>query len=159
MNGNEILYFEWDGEDQPETYWDSTAGWWIQTAPVEDQIFVNDSSYRRFILGKIFKNQVTGGTVPEVIVFIKIVFDIDASLYPVAGEPMAYDLYVPFDTADTTVAILESKRSDSTVTNDYFIPLPVGVRLNSVIKLDAPFFAFDATAYPLAGWDEGAWEI
>lgn len=131
--GDEILYFQWDAS--PAQYWDADSGWWVSTGPVSGNTPVSDAIYRRFIVGKIFKNQVTGGTIPEILVFIKIVFSVDASITPVDGEMMAIDITVPSSIDPALVGLLNAIRSDDNVENEYFLPIPAGVRINSVIVL------------------------
>lgn len=131
--GDEILYFQWDAS--PAQYWDAQSGWWISTAPTSGTVPVSDAVYRRFIVGKIFKNQVTGGTIPEILVFIKIVFSVDASITPVDGEVMAIDIKVSSNIDPAVVGLLSAIRSDDNVENEYFLPIPAGVRINSVTVL------------------------
>jgi hypothetical protein len=131
--GDEILYFQFDST--PAQNWDAQSGWWISTAPDTGNTPVSDAIYRRFIVGKIFKNQVTGGTIPEILVFIKIVFSVDASITPADGEVMAIDITVPSSIDPALVNLLSSIRSDDNVENEYFLPIPAGVRINDVIVL------------------------
>lgn len=131
--GEEILYFQWDST--PPQYWDSQSGWYVTNAPTTGYVPVSDAIYRRFIIGKIFKNQVTGGTIPEILAFIKIVFSVDASITPVDGEVMAIDITVASDIDPSLVPLLDAVRSDDDVENEYFLPIPSGVRINDVIVL------------------------
>lgn len=133
VDSDDILWFTFDAGNESQ-YWDAEAGWWISTAPVGLFTPVSDSIYRRFIVGKIFKNQVSGATVPEMISFIKIVFSVWSSVIPVA-EVMAVDIAVENTIDPLYIPILSSKRSDSTVQNEYFLPIPAGVRLNTIILI------------------------
>lgn len=133
VSGEDILYFQWDAE--PAQYWDAESGWWISTAPESGNVPVSDGIYRRFIVGKIFKNQVTGGTIPEILAFIKIVFSVDASITPVDGEMMAIDITVASTIDPSLVPLLSSRRGDDNVENEYFLPIPSGVRINDVTVL------------------------
>lgn len=135
-DGDAILYFQLDATE-PQ-YWDAESGWFVTNAPTAGFALVGDDEYRRFIVGKILKNQVTGGTIPEILLFNQIVFAVDSGIIPVIGEVMAIDIVVA-DTIDPKyIPVMESIRSDVNVENEYFLPIPAGVRLNSVTTVPAP---------------------
>ena len=129
-DGDNILYFQWDAT--PPQYWDAESGWFVTNAPTAGFALVGDAEYRRFIVGKILKNQITGGTVPELLLFIRIVFSVESSIIPLIGETMAIDIVVQNTIDPKYIAVMESLRSDANVENEYFLPIPAGVRLNSV---------------------------
>ena len=56
VDGDSQTWFTWNAV-QTEKYWDKGA-WYVSTAPTGTFVPVNDTIYRRFIVGKIFKNQV-----------------------------------------------------------------------------------------------------
>lgn len=134
VDSDDVLWFTFDAGNESQ-YWDAEAGWWVSTAPTGLFAPVSDSVYRRFIVGKIFKNQVSGATVPEMISFIKIVFNVWSSVTPSVApvEVMSVDISVENTIDPLYIPILSSVRSDSNVQNEYFLPIPAGVKLNSII--------------------------
>lgn len=129
VDSDELIWFTWDATTTSQ-YWD-TGPWFISTAPVGDFVPVSDSVYRRFIVGKIFKNQVSGGTIPEVIAFIRIVFKVWSSV--VLSGIMQVDILVENTIDPLFVPLLDAIRSDSNVENEYFLPIPAAVEISSVI--------------------------
>lgn len=158
VDGSEILYFAWDSPTNSQG-WDGNAGWFTTNAPVAGLIPASDLVYRQYIYGKIFKNQVTGASIPEVLQFIKITLNLDASIENLGYEPMAVNVIVPSDTPESYVKLLGSKTSDNTVQNNYFIPVADTVRINSIILRPVPAFGFDNNSPTRAGWDAGKWTI
>lgn len=135
--GNDILWFQPDSQNEVQ-HWDSSSTWWVSTAPSgTDFVPVTDSIYKRFIVGKIFKNQVSGATVPELISFIRIVFSVWSSVLP--GSEIASVIVHVEDTIDPIlIPALTAVRSDSNVQNEYFLPIASGVKLEAVNLVPAP---------------------
>lgn len=136
QDGEDILYFQWDATE-PQ-YWDAEGGWYVTNASTSGFDLVGDDEYRRFIVGKILKNQVTGGTLPELLLFNKVVFAVDSGIIPVIGEVMAIDIVVANTIDPKYIPIMESKVSNVNVENEYFLPIPAGVRLNLPITILPP---------------------
>lgn len=130
VDSDELLWFTWDAPTTSQ-YWD-TGPWFLSTAPTGDFVPVSDSVYRRFIVGKIFKNQVSGGTIPEVISFIRIVFKVWSSVILSNINVMEIEIKVENTIDPLYVPLLDAIRSDSNVENEYFLPIPAAVKISSV---------------------------
>lgn len=161
ISGTEILYFQWDGTSGGATGWDGLAGWFVTNAPVTGVVPMNDAGYRFFIKGKIFKNQVTGASVPEIIQFLKLTFNLDASVFMNMGEIMSITIAVPIGTPALFVNFMLSFTTDDVIEKDYFVPIANGVRLLGVSILpDDLVFAWDGgTNVDSGGWDVGKWAV
>lgn len=129
VDSDDLLWFTWDATKTSQ-FWD-TGPWFLSTAPTGNFVPVSDSVYRRFIVGKIFKNQVSGGTIPEVIAFIRIVFKVWSSV--VLSGIMQVDILVQNTIDPLYIPLLDAIRSDSNVENEYFLPIPAAVEISSVI--------------------------
>lgn len=138
--GAEIQYFQWDST--PPQAWDAEAPWFVTNAPTNVLSGVNDDIYRKFILGKVFRNHVFYCSAPEIMRFIELTFSIQSSIITVdvGTEPFAIDieydenlnpLFVPFL---TTTAF----KTDSQVQLEYFLPIAAGVRLRNTTPVEFP---------------------
>ena len=160
IDGTTVLYFEWDNPNGV-TGWDGAAGWFSTNAPITGLVPINDTSYRLFIKGKVFKNQVTGASIPEIIEFIKLTFTLDASVITSVGEIMAISIAVPIDTPLLFINFMLSFTTDSVIEKDYFLPIANGVRLVGIILLpEGDAFGWDGVFVDnISGWDSGKWSI
>ncbi len=159
LDGDNITYFKWDAGSTTQG-WDGTAGWFVENAPDSGLVPANDLIYRNFIFGKIFKNQVTGASIPEILQFINLTFKLDASVFKIPGEPMAISIGVPANVSSTVIRFLNTFITDTTIEKDYFVPIANGVRLAGVTLLPLTgVFGFDDGLAPLLGWDSGKWAL
>jgi len=122
---------------------------------------MDDIAYIAFLKGKIFKNQISACSVPEIIQYLKITLDVDGSVVNCSDELACISIVVPNTIPEPYIAILISKESDNKVENEYFIPVPQGVRLRSVILSPPVTFRFDnSTGSELyGGFDRGAFSL
>jgi hypothetical protein len=136
QDGAPILYFQWDSTS-PQA-WDAESPWWVQNAPLTVLDFVPDIIYRKFIIGKIFRNHIFYCSKPEIMEFIRLTFSVESSIIDTPGEAFCIDVEVE-DTIDPLfVPWLSAFRTDSQVQFEYFLPIAAGVRLNSVTLVPLP---------------------
>lgn len=134
--GAPIQYFQWDST--PPQAWDAEAPWFVTNAPTNLLSGVNDDVYRKFILGKVFRNHVFYCSKPEIMQFIRLTFSVESSIIDTPGEAFCIDVEVE-DTIDPLfVPFLSAFRTDSLVQFEYFLPIAAGVRLNSVTLVPLP---------------------
>lgn len=134
--GQPIQYFQWDST--PPQAWDAESPWFAQGAPLTVLDGIPDTLYRRFIIGKIYRNHIFYCSKPEIMQFIWLTFSVKSSIIDTPGEPFAIDVEVE-DTIDPLfVPWLTAFRTDSQVQFEYFLPIAAGVRLNSVTLVPLP---------------------
>lgn len=158
VDGDDIPYFTWDTETISEE-WDGSAGWFATNAPTAGLTPVSDGVYRQFLKGKVFKNHVSGGSIPEMMEFIKLTLDVDATIRYSDTEPLAYYVIVPSEVSDVYIKFLLGKTDNSFVENSYNIPTPMATRLIGVMPNLGPSFGFDRTDGSVSGWDTGKWTL
>lgn len=158
VDADEILYFQFD-EGAIGQAFDGFSGWFVENAPINTLVPVDDTIYRQFIYGKIFKNQVTGGSIPEMMQFIKLTFNVNASIVYASGEPLGYYILVDDGLPPQFIAYLLGSVSDNTVENDYNVPTPVATRNCGVIPIFSPTFTFDMENAEFGGFDVGGFTI
>ena len=138
-NANE-LWFTWDG--QPLQYWD--RGVWFQTGGTNiTEQPIQDSYYRRLLLGKIVKNNVTGATLGELIWFNFVVFGVYTSAIDAIDTtnpanpmhiPATIDIVVPDTMRQFERDLITSSLRTPYVYHEYFVPIPSTVSIRSLIS-------------------------
>lgn len=149
-NAADIAYFQWDTAQRG---WDQGT-WWAPGAPLAGDLPATDSQYRRLIIAKIFRNHVRYGSVPELVVFIKLLFDLDVSIRTVG--PMEIDIIVPSRATASQILSIQEVADDQEVDRRYFLPLPATCRINQVSAAPDTAFAWDRAGN---GWDQGSWGL
>ncbi len=134
--GAPLQYFQYDST--PPQAWDAESPWFVTNAPLTTVSAVPDVIYRRFIIGKIFRNHIFYCSKPEIMQFIRLTFSVESSIIDTPGEPFSIDIEVE-DTIDPLfIPWLSAFRTDSQVQFEYFLPIAAGVRLNSVTLVPLP---------------------
>lgn len=156
VDGTEIVYFTPDSTIAGNLGGTDTAPVFVTNAPTAGLVLASDIVYRQYIKAKIFKNQVTGGSAPELKQFIKTGFGLEVSVQPAVGETLAIDLYISSDTPTSLVKLFMSKTSTTLVENSYYVPVPCCTRIASVTLMPKPVFATDTLQTATrAGTDNG----
>ena len=133
------LWFTWDGE--PLQYWD--RGLWFQTGGnMQEENPVSDEYYRRLLLGKIVKNNVTGATLGELIFFNYAVFGVYTSAIDAIDTsdplnpihiPATIDIVIPNTMLSFERDLITSSLRTPYVYHEYFVPIPSTVSIRSLI--------------------------
>lgn len=106
---------------------DSDARVWLEGVPLAGDLPADDVQYLAIIQSKIFKNHTKHGSIPELIQFVKILYNIDVSFRKLGNAELL--LIVPLNTPSGIVATLLSEENDNLADHQYFLPIPTGTRL------------------------------
>lgn len=128
IEGDELSYFT---TDTNQLGWDGEGIWFTTNAPLTGFFPAPDDIYRQHIRGKILKNHVNSGSIPDIIAFISVIFGIVSSVIKI--DATTIDIQVPSGTPNSVLTLLASVESNSLWENEYFLPIGMGVRLNSVV--------------------------
>lgn len=131
-----------------------SAKWFVNGAPIYDPGELEDERFRNIINAKIFKNHVKYGSIPEVINFVKMSFDINISLRYV--EAFDWKIVVSSDIQENVIDILLSQETSDKYDHNYYMPIPIGRRIVGVIYKPKTPFAFDN---PKLGFDKGLFGV
>lgn len=149
-NAADIPYFQWDTQERG---WDQ-GPWWSTGADLTGNLPATDSQFRNLIVAKVFRNHVRYGSIPELVVFIKLLFDLDVTIRTVG--PMEIDIVVPSTATESQTLSIQEVADDQEVDRRYFLPLPATCRINQVISAPDESFTWDRSG---RGWDQGAWAV
>ena len=105
---------------------------WVMNAPQEGSVSTPDVFSKLFVQGKIYRNFVKYGSIPEVQQFVMALFGIPISI--VITGPLTIDLIVPDSISSTTLQALSSLVRLQTCESVYLLPVPAGVKIDNIIK-------------------------
>jgi hypothetical protein len=105
---------------------------WVENAALEGVVSAPDVFSKVFIQGKIYRNNVRYGSIPEVQQFVWALFNIPISV--IVTGPLTIDLVVPDSVSNDTLASLNSLVRLRTCESVYLLPVPAGVKIDNVIK-------------------------
>lgn len=139
-----IEYFAFNGYPLAASYGDlnnSSLGgqYWDLNKSLAGNILLTDEQYRLFIKAKIMKNT-TSATPNEFLNFIKFVFNAPTSL--ILAEGGAEFTILVGKELSAFEQVLLTYVSNKAGYNSYFVPKPVGVRINFGVFPSTDFFAF-----------------
>lgn len=185
--GTLLSYFTFDSLD--DLGWDGEGGWFTTNGPTTGTVPMLDAQYIQFIKAKIFKNQVSSASIPEIVQFAKILTNSNISVYfypvvfnpkfftwdvaetdssyvwwctnvsPFSFEPMTVLLIVPSSLTELELTFLVSYTLMNG-TIDYFIPLSTCMRLIGALVIPDTFTnTFTWNGTDAQGWDNGLWAI
>ncbi len=86
-----------------------------------------DAEFRVLIISKIFKNHTQAGSIPEILNFVKLVYDINISVRQLGL--MDITIIVPAGTKESIILTLISQISTTQTDHQYFLPIPTCVRI------------------------------
>ncbi len=128
---------------------DTTPAWCFG-APVFGDLPANDEQFSQLIAAKIFKNHTIHGSIPEVLQFVKLVYDINISIRKYGQGDIA--LIVPTNTPLNVVTTLVSFSTTVRTDNAYFLPLsPVARFIDVIYRPGLPFAPDRHSGAPDAG--------
>ena len=153
LNAANLQWFGFDGVSAQIGGWDAAPNW-VSGASLFGDLPANDLQYRNLILGKIFKNHVKVGSVPELIQFARFLTGRSVSFNRVGLFEL--ELIVPTNITPNDVRTLITVFNDNTADNKYIIPMPVTGRIVTVTYKPENSFKFDSLG---RGWDQGAWAL
>lgn len=103
----------------------------VDGAPLFGDLIADDQTYRQLILSKVFKNHVKGGTMPEILNFVKIAYGVDISIRNIGNADL--ELTVLTTTPDFIVRAILSEVTDVRADHQFFLPLPTTARIVRVV--------------------------
>lgn len=106
---------------------------WVTNAPLANSYVADDFWFRQLIEGKIARNFVQYGSVPEIQDMVKRALGIDISIVNVPGNPLTVLIIVPDNTSLNNLLLLQRVGNNATVDSVFFLPLPAGVQIAQVI--------------------------
>lgn len=139
-----IEYFAFNGYPLAASYGDlnnSSVGgyYWDLNKSLAGNVLLSDEQYRLFIKAKIIKNTTTA-TPNEFLNFIKFVFNAPSStIVAEGGGEFTIIVGKELSSFEQTLLTYFSNKSGY---NSYFLPKPVGVRINFGTYPETDFFAF-----------------
>ncbi len=145
LNAADKIWFGFDGPSSNIGGYDNSPNW-VTGASLFGNVIASDSEYRQLILGKVFKNHVKVGSVPELIQFSFFLTGRFVSFRSDGDAEIA--LVVPFEMSQNDVTTLTTVFNDLTADQRYLIPMPVTGRISQVITLPPV-----ATAVQFVGFD------
>lgn len=101
---------------------------WVENAPTTGVRQVDDSAYRRYIFGKIFKNHTRYGSIIEARAAGSLCSGKKISFQKVGVAE--YMLAVPNDLDINSILTLVSSLSNTQIDSTYFLPIPASVLLH-----------------------------
>lgn len=109
------------------------ASVWVTNAPLADSIAADDTAFRNFIEGKVYRNMTRYGSVPEIQNTVKRALGIDVSVVQV--DVATVKLVVSDSTSDNDLNLLE--KAGDTLSSDhvYFAPIPATIQVSQVVRL------------------------
>jgi hypothetical protein len=116
---------------------------WCDPASLYENTLANDDEYRGFIIGKIFKNQMTSGSIPELRFFTQLIINIydptqvgSFSVSFMQGGPLDLYLVVKETIKPNILTLLTTVLPDDKKCGQrYFLPLSATSRLLGVVFL------------------------
>lgn len=109
----------WFGPDD-ENWGPNLAPVWIEGVPTAGRLPADDGEYLQLILSKIFKNHVKHSSIPEILEFIRLIYDINISIRKLGLSQI--QLIVPTGTPANVLQSIISVLSDERADNQYFLP-------------------------------------
>lgn len=114
---------------------------WVTGAPLFGDLPADDFEFRRLIVSKIFKNQVKGSTMPELLTFAKFLTGRNVSF--VRTGPKQLGVVVPADMPYNDVLNLLRVTDDKTADRKYLLPVSATTEINFLQWRPEPPFAPD----------------
>ena len=112
----------------------------ITGAQLAENVRASDTDYRRLIIAKIYKNHVKHGSIPEILHFAKLVYNVNISIRKLGLSRI--ELIVPSDTSEYIVQVLRSLITNDMADGQYFLPQCPTVSIESIVyKPPNPFAA------------------
>lgn len=140
--------YDWFTFDTTSTTFD-VSPWWVHTAPATGKYQASNEDFRKLIEGKVIKNHVKYGSIPEIQDFISATFEIPCDIEWV--DVMQVDIWVPWYTDDNTITMISSYSTNGEDSDrNYFIPLPAGYQISNVYRYEESVF-FDGSSVLFGG--------
>ena len=138
--------YTWFAFDTPGKGFDQ-APMWVSTAPLTGNYLAGDVDYKRLIEGKIYRNHIKYGSIPEIQEFIRKSFGVESSVELV--DIMTVRIWVEDSTDDNTINFI-GRYTANGIDSDrrYFIPLPAGYQISEVVRYhESVTFGGDSTLF------------
>ncbi len=121
---------------------DSEARAWLEGVALAGDLPADDVQYLTIIQAKIFKNHSKHGSIPELIQFVRILYNINVSFRKVGNADLL--LIIPVNTPAGIVTTLLSEVNDDLADHQYFLPIPTGTRLLPNAESRQTYFMTDS---------------
>lgn len=121
---------EWLGEEQSKM---NFSPFFVGGASDFGFTVSDDSLYKRLIEGKILKNHTKYASIPEIIDFVKKVFNIDIAIENI--NAFEFTIFVPSGTSERTKSNLKLSTTGEGIYNKYFLPIKPTVKIIDVVEI------------------------
>lgn len=114
---------------------------WVETAPISENLIVDDTWYRQLIEAKIFRNFAKFGSINENKEVANLALGIHINF--VLTGPMQVSIILPYNTPTYAINFLTSFITTSSADRISFMPYPQTLEITSVILIPEQPFAPD----------------
>lgn len=116
---------------------------WVPNAPLGDSFIADDATYRGLIEGKVFRNHVRYGSVPELKEVLSLAFGEQISFIRVG--PMLVRVVVSATASDNLIGYIMQRGNTAVADDVFFLPFPATMQISQVVRNTA--YEFENSLY------------